>query len=280
MLKARLSILAAAVLWSTAGAAIKLCGLEAWGISSGRSAVAALVILALFPVARGLPDRRVFAVAAAYAATVVLFVLATKHTTAANAIFIQDTAPLYVMLLAPVVLGERASRRELGAAPIFALGLALFFLDQLSPGQMRGNLLALASGLAFAACIVGLRFLRDLGVRAVAHGNILAALLTLPFALRGPAPTGLDVGLILFLGVFQLGLSYALFARGLRSVSAVEASLLMLIEPVLNPVWTFLLAGERPGPWAMAGGAIILAATVWQTFAGARKEASVAAAPG
>jgi len=273
VLTSRLAILAAAILWSTAGAAIKLCGLDGFQIASGRSAVAALVIFALFPSARALPTRRTLAVAVAYAATVVLFVLATKHTTAANAIFIQDTAPLYVMLLSPLVLRERPTRQELAAAPVYACGLGLFFFDQLSPGQLTGNLLAVASGVAFASCIVGLRWVRGSDLAAVAWGNVIAAAGALPFALGGPAPTTLDLGLLLFLGTFQLGFSYALFSIGLRHVSAIEASLLMLLEPVLNPVWTFLLAGERPGPWALAGGAVILAATLWRTLPKAESRA-------
>jgi drug/metabolite transporter (DMT)-like permease len=260
-------ILAAATLWSTAGAAIKLCGLSGWQINLGRSAVAALFLAAIIPAARRRPDRSVAWVSVAYAFTVLLFVLANKATTSANAIFLQDTAPLWVLLLSPVLLHERPSRGELLSAPLFLVGLFLFFLDQLSPGQAVGNLIAVASGVAFALCILGLRKLGSRNVGAIVWGNALAALLSLPMALRGPAPTLRDAGIVLFLGLFQLGLSYALFARGVRHTPAVEASLLALVEPVLNPVWTFLLAGERPGPWAIRGGAIILAATLWRTLA-------------
>jgi len=260
-------ILAAATLWSTAGAAIKLCGLGGWQINLGRSAVAALFLAAVIPGARRRPDRSLAWVAVAYAFTVLLFVLANKATTSANAIFLQDTAPLWVLLLSPVLLHERPSRGELLSAPLFLVGLLLFFLDQLSPGQTVGNVIAVGSGVAFALCIMGLRKLGPRNVAAVVWGNALAAALSLPMALRGPAPTVKDLGIVLFLGIFQLGLSYALFARGLRHTPAVEASLLALVEPVLNPVWTFLLAGERPGPWAIRGGAIILAATLWRTLA-------------
>jgi len=260
-------ILAAATLWSTAGAAIKLCELSGWQINFGRSAVAALFLAAFIPGARRRLDRSLAWVAVAYAFTVLLFVLANKATTSANAIFLQDTAPLWVLLLSPVLLRERPTRGELLSAPLFLLGLLLFFLDQLSPGQWVGNVLAVASGVAFALCIMGLRKLGARNVSAIVWGNALAALMSLPMALRGPAPTTRDVGIVLFLGLFQLGASYALFARGVRHTPAVEASLLALVEPVLNPVWTFLLAGERPGPWAIRGGAIILAATLWRTLA-------------
>jgi drug/metabolite transporter (DMT)-like permease len=271
-LRHRLYILLAAVLWSTAGAAIKRCDLDGWQIAGGRSAVAGLFLLLAVPATRRLPTsagawRRVLATAVAYAFTVVLFVNATKLTTAANAIFIQDSAPLWVLLLSPFLLQERPTRAEVLAVPVYGAGLGMFFLDELTGGQVAGNLVALASGVAFAFSIMGLRRLREDGPAALAWGNLLAALLALPFAVGGPAPSGLDLALVGYLGVFQLGLSYLLFSKGLHGTPAVEASLLVLLEPVLNPVWTFLAAGERPGPWAIAGGAVVLAATAWRTVA-------------
>ncbi len=275
MLRSRLYILAAAVLWSTAGAAVKLSTLSAYQIASGRSLIAALVLWLAFPAGRKLPSRRALGVAVAYAATVVLFIIANKLTTAANAIFLQDTAPLYVLLLSPFLLRERPSRSELTAAPIFLLGLSLFFLDQLAPGQLWGNVIALASGVAFALTILGLRAVSAEGSVVLIWGNLIAGLSVLVPAMGGPAPTPLDIGTLVFLGVFQLGLAYTLFNMGIKETPAVEASLLILLEPVLNPVWTFLFTGERPGPWALTGGAIILLATAWRTVVGARK--SVAA---
>jgi drug/metabolite transporter (DMT)-like permease len=171
-----------------------------------------------------------------------------------------------VLLLSPWVLRERPSRGELLSVPVFALGLSLFFLDQLSPGQLAGNLVALVAGVAFGASILGLRRLGPDAVAALAWGNAVAALVTLPLWPLGPAPTPFDLGLLAFLGVFQLGLAYLCFTLGLRGTPAVEASLLVLLEPVLNPVWTFLLIGERPGPWALLGGAVILLATAWRTL--------------
>ncbi len=267
MLKPRLEILAAAVLWSTSGAAIKLCSLTGWQISFGRSFVAALTLFLLVPGARKWPDRRTAVVALCYAATVVLYAVANKLTTATNAIFLQDTAPLYVLLLSPLVLKEKPTRGELLAAPLFLVGLVLFFLDELSPGQFAGNLVALASGVGFAALILGLRFLGPSNQGALGWGNLIAAGISLPLALRGDVPSGQDLGIVLYLGVIQLALPYLLFARGAAQVKATEASLLILLEPVLNPVWTFLLAGEVPGKWALVGGSIILVATAWRVLA-------------
>jgi drug/metabolite transporter (DMT)-like permease len=209
----------------------------------------------------------VLLVAIAYAFTVVLFVVATKLTTAANAIFIQDTAPLWVLVLSPWLLDERPTRGELLAVPIFGVGLALFFLDELTPGQTFGNLVALGSGVAFALSIMGLRGLRERGPAALVWGNAIAAAATLPLWGRGPAATPTDLGILLYLGVFQLGLAYLCFSRGVSGTPAIEASLLVLVEPVLNPIWTFLIAGERMGPWAIAGGAVVLLATAWRTVA-------------
>jgi drug/metabolite transporter, DME family len=275
MLRSRLLLLAAAALWSTAGAAIKLCGLSGWQIAGGRSLVAGVFLLLLVPEARRRPTRPALLVAIAYAATVVSFVLATKLTTAANAIFIQDTAPLWVLLLSPWLLREHPTRGELLAIPVYGVGLGLFFMDELSAGQMAGNLVALGSGVVFALSIVGLRRLRGGdGAAALVWGNLVAALVALPLWPAGPAPRAVDLALVVYLGVFQLGLAYWCFSRGLERTPAVEASLLILLEPVLNPIWTFLLAGERPGPWAIAGGAVVLAATAWRTVApvlGARK---------
>jgi drug/metabolite transporter (DMT)-like permease len=267
MLRSRLLLLAAAVLWSTAGAAIKSCGLDGWQIAGGRSLVAAAFLVAVVPEARVRPTLRVIAVSIAYAFTVVLFVLATKLTTAANAIFIQDTAPLWVLLLSPWLLGERPTRGELLAIPVYGAGLGLFFLDELTAGQVAGNAVALASGVAFAVSIVGLRLLRHDGPAALFHGNAIAALAALPLWGRGPAATPADLAILAYLGIFQLGLAYLAFSRGVTGTPAIEASLLVLLEPVLNPIWTFLVAGERPGPWAIAGGAVVLGATAWRTLA-------------
>lgn len=275
----RACLLAAAVLWSTAGAAIKLCSLSGFQIAGGRSIVAALFLFAVFRSARAKPTRPVLLVALAYAATVTLFVIANKLTTAANAIFIQDAAPLYVLLLGPWLLGERASRAELFSVPVYVLGISLFFGDKLGAGHTLGNLIALASGVAFALCIMGLRHVRDdRAVAATAWGNLIAFAACAPFSISGPIPTAGDVGIILFLGIFQLAMAYTLFARGLREVPAVEASLLVLLEPVLSAIWAYLFAGETPGPYAIVGGTVVLAATIWRTLSARSGTRTVATA--
>lgn len=265
-MQSRLLLLAAAFLWSTAGAAMKLCQLSGWQIAGGRSLVAGLFLFIAVRAARRLPNGPVLATAVGYAATVTLFAVANKLTTAANAIFIQSTAPLWVMVLSPRLLGERPSRAELLSVPVYAVGLFCFFLDDLSPGQMLGNWVALGAGLAFSTCIIGLRGIKERGPSALVYGNWISALVTAPLWLLEPAPAAIDLLVLVYLGVFQLGLAYLCFARGVANTPALEASLLVLLEPVLNPIWTFLLAGERPGRWAIVGGSIVLAATLWRTL--------------
>jgi len=280
MLQSRLLLLSAAVLWSTAGAAMKLCQLSGIQIACGRSFVAGLFLLLVVPEARRRPTRAVWLTAFTYAATVGLFAVSNKLTTAANAIFLQSTAPLWVMLASARWLGERPTRAELAAVPIYVLGLSLFFVDELSPGQLTGNLVAVAAGIAFALCIVGFRALSTARIAgspaagsagsaatALVLGNGLTALCALPLWFTGPEPRLTDLWILAYLGVFQLGLAYLCFVRGVARTRALEASLLVLLEPVLNPVWTFLLAGERPGPWALGGAAIVLVATVWRITA-------------
>ena len=266
-MKSRLLLLLAALLWSTSGAAIKLTTLNGPQVAAGRSFFAALALLVLSRGARSWPTWRSAGIGLSYALTVGLFAMANKLTTAANSIFLQDAAPLYVMVLSTFWLKERPTRGELLAAPVFLTGLGLFFLDQLGPGQAQGNALAIGAGVAFGLTIVLLRRYPEEGARSLLVGNLIAAVLFAPGAVGGPVPTPSDWGLLVFLGVVQLALPYLAFAKAVRVVPATEASLLVLLEPVLNPAWAFLIAGERPGPWAMVGGAVILGATIWRVLA-------------
>jgi DME family drug/metabolite transporter len=262
-LAARLAILGAAVLWSTGGAAIKLTALSAPRIAGGRALIAALVLLLLVPAARGRWSRPVLWTALAYAATCTLFVFANRLTTAGNAIFIQNTAPVWVLLVGPVLLGERPSREELLSIPISLLGCVFFFLDDLEGGRLAGNLCAAAASLSYALLIVAYRKLSSAeGVTATVAGNVVVAGLMAPLALDGPAPGALDLAALVYLGALQQAGAALLFIRGIRGVSALEGALLILFEPLLSPVWAFLLVGERLGPWALLGAGLILGATV------------------
>jgi drug/metabolite transporter, DME family len=264
---------AAAVCFSTAGAALKACRLDAWEVAGFRAAIAGVTVLALVPAARHGLTWRAAVVAIPYTATAILFVLSNKMTTAASTIFLQATSPLYIALLGPLLLDEKTRRREVVYMGVLAAGLVLVFLGveppaRTSPQPLLGNVLAVACGFTVAVMMMGLRWLARAGGAneaaapgAVVLGNLLTFSVTLPFALPIGPPRVAD-GLILgFLGVVQIGAGYALMLSGLRHVPALEATLLMFIEPVLSPVWALVVHGERPGPWVIAGGAVILGAT-------------------
>lgn len=277
---ARLELLAAALLFSTAGAVIKLSALTNWQLAGSRAGVAALALFVWLP---GRGRQRLLpaiAVSFAYAATMVAFVAANKLTSAANAIFLQSTAPFYVLLLGPLVLREPVRRADLAFLLALAAGLLAFFRGvepstATAPNPMLGNVVAAGTGLTWALTVVGLRWLgrRDAHATrtALVAGNVLAFAACLPFALPLPAvPLG-EWLLVGYLGTFQIGLAYVLLARGLPHVTALEATLLLLLEPVLNPIWAWLVHGELPNAWSLVGGAVILAATLVKTMTDARR---------
>jgi drug/metabolite transporter (DMT)-like permease len=278
--RSRLLIVAAALLFSTGGAAIKLATLTGWQVACFRSGLAALVLIISLPTARRGWNPRMLPVAVAYAATLILFVLANRLTTSANAIYLQATAPLYLLLLGPWLLHEPVRRSDIFYIAAVGLGLAFFFAGRdaavaTAPDPPRGNLLALASGVTYALMLAGLRWLGkhrdpDAGLKTAAAGNMLACLIALPAALpvRGFSPA--DAGVILYLGVFQVGLAYWCLTRAIRHVPAFEATTMLQLEPALNPFWTWLLHRERPTGWAMAGGVIIICATLVNTWCNRR----------
>jgi drug/metabolite transporter (DMT)-like permease len=281
--RARLLVLLTALLFSTGGAAIKACTLGSWQVACFRSGIATLALAACVPAARRRPTRATLLVSLTYAATVILFVSATKLTTAANAIFLQSTAPLWLLLLSPLLLKEPVPARELVLLAVVAVGLGLVLAGherpQVSaPDPLRGNALALASSVTFALLLAGLRWLAAHGsgpMPAVLQGNALACLLALPFALPAPHVSGADLGVLLFLGIFQIGLAYALLCAAVPHVPALAASLLLLLEPALNPLWTWITQGEEPSGGAIAGGALILGATVVHALRAGRAESRV-----
>jgi DME family drug/metabolite transporter len=274
--KYRLQIIGAALLFSTGGAAIKATSLNAWQVAGFRSGVAAIAILLLIPGARRNWTWRAAAIGLAYALTLVFFVAANKLTTAANAIYLQSTAPLYLLVLSPLILKERIRPKDLLLMSVVACGLACVFLAReparaTAPNPFAGNIVALLSGLTYGLTLTGLRWIashpdaRETPMATVALGNILACLICLPAALPVAHSGTFDWVAILYLGVFQISLAYYLLGAGIRHVPAVEAGTLLLVEPALNPVWTWLLHGERPSPLAICGGVLILAASAIRT---------------
>jgi len=291
--RARLAIIGAALFFSTGGAAIKLVQLPALQVAGLRALIAAVTLLLVLRVPWGSFRPASLLIGVAQAATLLLFVVANKLTTAASTIFLQSTAPLYVLLLSPLLLGERIRRGDVLFLAAFALGLGLFFVgvdptQATAPDPVRGNLAGVAGGMTWAATVLGLRWLAlrqdaartaaagttraagtrdpDLVAGATVVGNVLVFLVCLPWLLPLPAASARDLVVVGWLGVFQVGAAYALLSRGVREVRAFDATLLMLIEPVLNPVWAFLLHGETPGPWSLLGGSLILGTTAVRTW--------------
>lgn len=266
----RLYILITAFLFSTGGAAIKATSLNGWQTSALRSGIAAATLFLLLPATRRNWTWPAFAIAAAYAAALTLFALANKLTTGANAIFLQSGGPLYLLLLGPLLLGEKVRRAQAVWIPLFAAGLGLVLFSAAAPSAtaadpVKGNLFAVLSGLAYALVLVGFRWMGRRGVNggitATALGNLTAFAVCLPFSISGFAPTPADWVLVLYLGIVQVGLAYWLLTRAMSHVTALESSLLILLEPALNPVWNAIVHHERPGALAIAGGCVILAAT-------------------
>jgi drug/metabolite transporter (DMT)-like permease len=277
MRAAVLAVAGAAVLWSSGGLFIKIAPMPALAVAGGRSLVAGLFYLVVLR-----PNLRAarWSTAAVYAGCILTFVAATRLTTAANAIFLQYTGPAYVLVLSPFLLDEPFRAIDAVCVSLSLAGMSLFFVGKVEAGQALGNALGVASGVFFALTIVFLR--RDAksgrgdALPSTALGNLIAAAVTLPWSLHAlPQMTGgRGLAVLLYLGVVQLGVAYWLFVKGVRKVPAAEASLISMLEPILNPVWVLLFFGERPGPWAVAGGAVVVASVVLRTLAPASQRAS------
>lgn len=273
-----LLVLAAALLWSTGGLFIKATTLPAGELSFWRSLLAGATV-AFLTRREGFRLNAVAGIAAVlYAGVLFLFVAANKLTTAANAIFLQYTAPVYILLFGPLLYGEALRRRDIAVVAVCLAGMALFFVGELRPQDVSGNLAALGSGVCFAfftlllrhpgaaPAVAGARVVNP--AAPVIYGSLLLALLTAPAVLAGGGGplSAREAAILAYLGVVQLGVAYTLFVRGIaRGVRPLDAGIAGYVEPVLNPVWVFLFLGERPAPWAILGGAIILAAVLAHT---------------
>ncbi len=202
--------------------------------------------------------------------TALLFIIATKLTTAANAIFLQYTAPVYIVLLAAWFLHERPTQMDWVSMVIIFAGMLLFFGDKLSLDGLYGNLLAVLSGITLAVLTVSMRAQKD-GVPAesILLANIFTAVAGFPFVLK-EAWTVTNWLIILYLGVFQIGFSFLFFSVAIKHVPALEATLISTLEPVLNPLWVFLFIGEKPGYFALVGGAIVLGGVALNAISSAR----------
>lgn len=264
-----LLVAGAALLWSTAGIGIKAIDDPPLKVVFFRSAIASVALLLHFrPRIRRLTPGLVVGLAS-YTACIITFVTATKWTTAANAIFLQYSGVVWVLLLSPIVVKEPFRARDAAAIAVAFAGMALFFLGRFDPHARAGDAIALLSGLFFAGLVLSLRRERGVGAEAVVvWGSVVTTAAVFPFVLGDLSLTPKSALVYLLLGVFQLAGAYALFVRGIRHVTATEASLVGMLEPIANPVWVLLFLGERPALTSIAGGIIVLGAIAWRTLTG------------
>lgn len=262
--KAILYLVITALLWSLGGLLIKLVNANALAIAGTRSAIASLIIWMYLRKPKFTWSAAQIGAALAYTGTVIFFVVANKLTTAANAILLQYTAPVYVAILGAWLLKEKVKLYDWGAILLTIGGMVLFFMDSLDTGGIVGNIIALLSGISFALFTVFMRMQKDGSpLESVLLGNALTALIGLPFLFRNMPDTRGWIGLLI-LGVVQLGVPYILYASAVKHLTALETILIPVLEPVLNPVWVYLTIGEAPGTMAFVGGAVVLVViTAW-----------------
>ena len=270
--KAMLMLVLAAVLWSTGGILIKLVDWNPVAIAGARSGISALFMFMYLKykckkktgkTKLNIKFTKVKLIGACiYASTVILFVVANKLTSSANVILLQYTAPIWVALFSGVILNEKVRKADWISIVCVMFGMALFFVGDIERGEMLGNILAAFSGLSLAGVILTLKLQEEgTAVEMTFIGNSITFLIGVPFMLLS-VPSLMSIFGLVLLGVFQLGLAYILFAEGVKHVSAVEAILIPVIEPLLNPVWVFIFAGEIPKFMAIIGGIIVVMSVI------------------
>lgn len=259
--KAIAFVFISAILWSTNGLFVKLIDLGPLTIVGVRSSIAAIMMIAIFN--KNLRFNLSFpqlAGAVAYSATVILFVTATKMTTAANVVFLHYTTPVFTALLGAWLLREKVSRLDWSVMFVVMGGMALLFLDEFTPGGLMGNILALISAVTVAFMILFLRLQKSGStLETVIIGNLITAIVCAYWIVQEP-PAAVDWLPLLYMGTIQIGLSFIMYCSAIRYLAALDAVLIQTIEPLLNPIWVFLVIGEAPGLWALTGGIIVLSA--------------------
>jgi len=269
-----------AFLWSTSGFFIKYLTINAFQISFYRSLVAAITVLAITLARKGRMkiefDRISNLAAVFYAGILILFVLATKMTTAANAIFLQFTAPIYLVVLEPIFLKTKFSPKNIITIFISIAGMILFFFGKLELGNIYGNLLAICSGICFAMFSLLLKYKRvkhksENTLGTVVMGNALVAVIAFAVIFPNLGLNLTEALILLYMGAVQIGISYIIFNEGIKYVSATESMIIATLEAVFNPVWVFIGIGEAPSVYSIIGGSIIFAAIIWRNVSGKEK---------
>lgn len=261
------AVFLAALLWSSGGLFIKLIPYTPMQISFFRCSIAAVTFAVIFRKDVLRFNKISILNSFFYAGTLICYVIAMKTTTAANTIFLQSTAPIYVLIFEPVLNKTKWEKANVLTISVCFLGMILFFIGGLEPGQLEGNLLALLSGVFFAGLFLGLKKNdKHYQQSSIFIGNIIVALICIPFLSTLQEVVFTDLWKVIYLGVFQIAIAYAFFSTGLKRVFAVEASIISMVEPVLNPVWVFIGYGEVPAFTAIIGGIIIITAISVRTI--------------
>lgn len=258
--KAVILLIVTAVLWSSAGILIKLVNWNSIAIAGMRSGIASIFMLFIIkkPEWKWNPTKIWGTIA--YASMLILFVSATKYTTAANAILLQYTAPVYIALFGKFFLNEKTEAYDWFFIGLIIIGMVLFFHDDIGGGSFFGNLLGVLSGVAFAFNVISIRKQKDgNAIEGIFWGNVFTFIISIPF-MFGPKPNAVGWTSLILLGVFQLGISYILYVKAMKHVTAIEGVLIPIIEPILNPFWVFLFLKEQPGKWTIIGGIIVISA--------------------
>lgn len=253
-------LIIASFLWSLGGVLIKSIQWNPIALAGMRSAISAAFIWVFLKKPKFDWSLHQVLGGISYAAIMIFFVTATKWTTAANAILLQYTAPIYVAILGFMFLKERTTVLDWITTFFVFGGMILFFIDDIELQNVLGNLMAIGSGVSFAAMVLFLRKQKEGSpLESILMGNIITAIIAIPFMFQS-LPSTSDLGTLLLLGTLQLGLPYILYAIAIKHVTAMEGVLIPVIEPIMNPIWVFLAIGEAPGKWAVVGGAIVLIA--------------------
>ena len=256
-------LITAALMWSLGGVFIKLVDLNPMGIAGIRSLGAAVVLLIYIKKPRWYWNRYFLTGVLAYTAMVVLYVLSIRLTTAANAIFLEFTAPIYVVAFSYFLLNEKINRFDMLTMVIIFLGMGLFFMDELTFYGFWGNIMALVAGVCLALVTVLIRKEKESAFEIVFYGNVLTAIICFTFIIEGLSnSTQLDWLIIFGLGIFQLGIPYILYTTALKYVPALDAILVGMLEPILNPIWVYIFIGEAMGEWAFIGAALVIIGTL------------------
>lgn len=260
--KGIIAVIIASAMWSTGGIFIKMVDWNPVAISGIRSLIAALVLLAYIKKPKITKSKPQIFGAISYALTVILFVIANKLTTAANVILLQYTAPIFVAILGIWLLKEKIHWYDIIAILVVFFGMILFFIDNVSAGNVIGNILAIFTGLTLACTTIALKLQKEgSAIETTLLGNILTFVVAVPFIFTS-IPDLKSLFIIVIMGVLQLGVPYIFYTYAIERLTALEAILITVIEPLLNPLWVYIFDGEKPGSYAIIGGIIVIIAVV------------------